>query len=735
MKFIFKDRRTQDLLHDWRRGTKEILAGFFFHYRGSPMQKSFEGVLRSLVRQIIKAEPQLHTLLQALFKQGFDKNKQWSIPELEKALRLLLCQGLFELDICLFFDALDEFDGHPNQISRFLKDLVDIPAQSLTKVKVCFSSRPWDAFVTNFGDCPKFSLHENTGVDIRNYCVGIASRAEHPAQSLLRLVPDIVKRAKGVFLWVTLVMRDLMASALPPHSKSAEELKVILEQLPLELDQYYEHIIDRMALSHRWETYVLLELLIRTSEHLPSLTLGYVASAVTISDCHTFQQAEERLTDAEADLMSAQQLKQRISLWGGGLVELYQSNPGIPSRSDFVNVMHQTVFDFVTDLRFKQRVLGNQAKITSENGHAFHVKYLMIKHGRSRPNRVNVMGEWEALATNEHVRLAEITTGQSQEEFLTSVPETFFDNLGVSISREKYFSGGVAHHFSDRMLSMNCLPRTLFEFAAWSCLMVFLRDWTEANPKELPSMVPRRDFPASLLECCYHGRFLSPKSNVVSTMEILLDNGCNPLQEPEIFETILQELVYGKVDGHMRSTLTSLCCLFLEKGQDPNRQFSNGSKRQRPHPLHIAPFAVAVKLLEYGANPSVRNQMGKTRLDIELEIASQTGDIEVLARSHDIICAILRKGRGAWQKEIKGKALAKALESFEGVGLDTNLIEEYLCIPPWCPEQEITEAQKESEGSKRESRLLHLPRRDEPAQPTSKSSRKRLWAKWSTSLH
>ncbi|VUC22222.1 unnamed protein product [Clonostachys rosea] len=266
MKYIFQDARTWDLIHDWKRGAKDIRAGFFFHYRGTAMQKSFEGVLRSLLRQLLLEEKELKHLLLPEFEWKLDQTanaKEWTITELEKALRLILDQNIYALDICLFFDALDEFDGHSNLICRFLKEIVNIYPDSSCRVKVCFSSRPWDVFSEHFNDLPNLRLQDFTENDIRDYCVGTIVSAQATLTTPIHdLVPDLVERAAGVFLWVKLVVKELLIEASPPQSKSVEELRDILQELPLELDQYYELIIQRTARSNRWETYVLLELVI-----------------------------------------------------------------------------------------------------------------------------------------------------------------------------------------------------------------------------------------------------------------------------------------------------------------------------------------------------------------------------------------------------------------------------------------------------------------------------------------
>lgn len=73
---------------------------------------------------------------------------------MEKILRLLLSQNLAAADLVLFFDALDEFDGHVGLISRFLETPIQ-PAETVsTRVKVCFSSRPSEQLQARFGNLP-----------------------------------------------------------------------------------------------------------------------------------------------------------------------------------------------------------------------------------------------------------------------------------------------------------------------------------------------------------------------------------------------------------------------------------------------------------------------------------------------------------------------------------------------------------------------------------------------------
>ncbi|KAK5995016.1 hypothetical protein PT974_03408 [Cladobotryum mycophilum] len=151
-------------------------------------------------------------------------------PErLEMSLRAILSQRSFALDLTLFFDAVDEFDGHRKFILRFLGELVQNRAESLTRVKVLFSSRPWESSKKKFQDCPGLKIHEMTENDIRLYCTITLSELESAPSLVTDLVPEIVQRSQGVFLWVKLVIKDLSAFV---SSVSSTDLRVVQQKLP-----------------------------------------------------------------------------------------------------------------------------------------------------------------------------------------------------------------------------------------------------------------------------------------------------------------------------------------------------------------------------------------------------------------------------------------------------------------------------------------------------------------------
>lgn len=498
MKFIFQSERTWQLLHNWREGSLELKAGFFFHYRGSALQKSFEGVLRSLIAQILtphrvayesqhtpvwkkfqslkqeeaKSVRQLSelergllrvaTTIQTLTEQlaqnnsvedakrlgvdlaeargrekwlrnkikettsslrdarasiaklvadfdqhsritqlligvvaDFNEERDGLIPKLERVLRRLLDQQVRMTDLVLFFDALDEFDGDLDLISRFLNDLVHPSTQSrsMTRVKVCFSSRPWKLLKEHFSRFPGFALQDHTKTDIELYATGRVASSGLSSRSLGQILPLVIAKADGVFLWVRLALNILIESVASGQEVSAPALQQKLQGLPADLFEFYELIIERISNSNRKKTFVLLELLIR---HIGSpLSAHEIRNAVLVSECSNIGGAKPILGYELYDLSQDPEdyhvrINNDIYTWGGGLVEIQrdiskQSQPLVTQYRP--QLMHQTVLEFGMGLSFKRTVVGDLAAITDENGHSFHLKYWSATTDWARSNK------------------------------------------------------------------------------------------------------------------------------------------------------------------------------------------------------------------------------------------------------------------------------------------------------------------------------------------------------------
>lgn len=450
MKFLYNDTRTSQLLHGWYSKAIHVEANFFFHYRGNLIQKSFEGLLRSILSQVLEQAPDSLSLIQAIIKHAsqnvatiralatqkktervgsfidghHDRENTryltgddiWTLQNLKKALHRVRDQQSMDLDLCIFIDALDEHNGPPEFIAEFLKDITK-PRNSRTRIKILFSSRPWDAFKDVFPNCPGFQIHEHTDNDIRELCTHVINNECPGSQEFFQLVEEIVKRAKGVFLWVKLVLQDLSktaAAALPGSSSEAlsSELRIALQNLPENLVEYYSTIVERIPQSFRRGTFCLLEVVAKGDEI-------YLADVPKILCCLNFtrfselrqilENQDERTPEHWATLL-------RTYEYTGGLIEIHKP----PEHK--LQLLHQTTVDFVQQPEFKNIVLRSGAHAISDNGHTFLVKLTLLKiPGEENGSYGRRYELWR------HAKCSEETTGRSLYSF-------FFGRPHISIS-------------------------------------------------------------------------------------------------------------------------------------------------------------------------------------------------------------------------------------------------------------------------------------------------------------
>lgn len=301
MKYISDHERTREALKKWANGRKWLGASHYFWFPGTEMQKSYEGLLRSLLFDVLKQCPSIiEVVCSARWRDavsGHDpRENQWTLTELRACL-LVLAQTQLQFeghDLCFsfFVDGLDEYDGGHEEMVRMFQTLT-----AGDRVKMCVSSRPWEVFQESLEDSKKsgnsIELHLYTQSDIAkvvNYELGprLAKRAAEN-RSLEDLTSEIINRSQGVFLWVTLVIRKEMIPGLR-NRESVDFLRKRLREIPegmapcyilstlsnvyLELDDYFEAIFARAwkDKKYRKDTANIFRTCIAAPEPLPIAT-------------------------------------------------------------------------------------------------------------------------------------------------------------------------------------------------------------------------------------------------------------------------------------------------------------------------------------------------------------------------------------------------------------------------------------------------------------------------------
>ena len=249
-----------------------IVLRFFFDFRGGKgLTNSFEGLLRSLLYQLIKEIPQVDIL--GLDDSEKDPFSGWPEHRLRDALRESL--ESVKHGVCILVDGLDEYEGNVLDLIQFLKYLAQSNESQETPIKICVSSRPEPVPSQLLQHLPHLFMSDYNAAGIQSYCSLTLEGLEAVNREDLdisQLSNTVAVRAEGVFLWARFALDELIQG----HSsgETFDEKLVRLESIPQDLEDCYDRILGRMEPLAKKECMVMLQLVcfakkqLSWSEHL-----------------------------------------------------------------------------------------------------------------------------------------------------------------------------------------------------------------------------------------------------------------------------------------------------------------------------------------------------------------------------------------------------------------------------------------------------------------------------------
>ncbi|KAK4164781.1 hypothetical protein QBC43DRAFT_288685 [Cladorrhinum sp. PSN259] len=344
-------------LREERWKDRLVMANFFFYYKGSALQKSEAGVFRSLLYQILAANPDLIELAfperySALSLSGNATTFEPSVQELKRALTNTIQTRRLTPDSPIFFfaiDGLDEYDSNYSGIEELAKYFKDLG--SFSNVKLVLSSRPEMVFVHVFSGCPSLHLHDLTGQDILNFVND-------------DLKTEIVEASSGVFLWVHLVVRSLLQSLLSGFD-NIDDLRSRVQELPTDLKPLFRHMWDRIPIEGRYREQAsrLLQLAETGTALGKHLSLVGVSFAQSCNLQNAIEAELQPMKDEEAEFQMERTRAQILSSCMG-LVEIRKRTtyeapknvegdpyPNLPERKQkhpHVAFIHRSVYEFIS---------------------------------------------------------------------------------------------------------------------------------------------------------------------------------------------------------------------------------------------------------------------------------------------------------------------------------------------------------------------------------------------------
>ncbi|KAF5968444.1 hypothetical protein FBULB1_10723, partial [Fusarium bulbicola] len=377
MKFLALDFSTATHLKFWRSNVR-ILTHFFWK-PGKLLQRNVEGMLLSLLYQVLDCRVGLCRML--FEAQPYVRHKRshsdWSLDELTETLVRALKAS--PEAFCIFLDGMDE-----------AKELEHLPwpdwtnAQVIHKllklndVKLCASSREEHAFCSFFKGAFRIKLHHLNCGDItlfvRKRLVLSGLHCRHRDE----LVHEIVRKAEGVLLWVSIVL-DRLNQSIRQGYATIEILRERLEQTPSDLTTLYADMWERIgddgrlpivrtASSHYFSLMVIARKMNESLEHEDTLdqpgnsmsSLLVMATAVQDSSMETILSMGRDMTVDEL-LARCLKAESEVKVVCGGLLEVinHGQDPrhilwtGDKRLRDYnfkeINCIHRSVFDFLMD--------------------------------------------------------------------------------------------------------------------------------------------------------------------------------------------------------------------------------------------------------------------------------------------------------------------------------------------------------------------------------------------------
>jgi hypothetical protein len=317
MAWISRDQQEQTVSHlrTWAGSRPvHVVTHFLFRPSADALGRNLEGLLRSLLFQVLSLAPNLQTSV-------FDGHKapnygrsttRWPIRALKAMLKSVL-HSTQQHVFCIFIDGVDEYqsEGHANDDSNSLIDYLT-ELQQPEHIKLCLSSRPTVSKLSNLASASGTTLRL---ADLnRRDIITFVSQAISHCGGLRRpdnIVHEVCLRADGVFLWAVFAVQEMIKWA---ETENYEMLLERLERMGTQLEEIFAYMLDNVEPTHR-KTLAFYVKAMKWSrmdilKEPPSVTL-LVAAQEVISNW-SYKAIGERCELEE----------RRITHWSHGLLEL-----------------------------------------------------------------------------------------------------------------------------------------------------------------------------------------------------------------------------------------------------------------------------------------------------------------------------------------------------------------------------------------------------------------------------
>ncbi|KAF9768235.1 hypothetical protein IL306_014486 [Fusarium sp. DS 682] len=381
MKWLSRQSQIQQALEYWAGGSILLRCHHFFSVdSGDFLQKSREGMLRSIIVQLLTAQP---SLAAAVYPELFTPERlsapidsakfpmshlSWS-GLLDAVQKIVTHAGKSDWKICMFIDGLDEYrnvkhedryteeeldmlnDGYDGgnsgrdvetPISTDQREIVELLlAIQKPWVRLCMSSRELNIFESTLAKFPRLRMQEHNKGDIAKYTWSKLSRPEWDQVDKTSFVQEVVDRSCGVFLWVRLVVDILIDSRA--NGDTTKQLRDELRKTPVQLcgpKGLYMKMMSMVRHDYLRDSARIFRLVVGANNPL-DLETAYFALSCFQGDKPDFRSALSMETSVKESLDMSdvnEAFRRKIKSRCGGLLDC---------DSQHLKFMHNTAREFI----------------------------------------------------------------------------------------------------------------------------------------------------------------------------------------------------------------------------------------------------------------------------------------------------------------------------------------------------------------------------------------------------
>ncbi|KAL8404198.1 hypothetical protein RB594_009164 [Gaeumannomyces avenae] len=347
MKYICTNPKVEASLRQWAGDLELLTCSAYFWNPGSSEQKSQAGLLRTMLHQLLGQRLDLCSLVTPERYMYFGlagtnaPSPDWTIKELRKAFENLGSQIHDTARLAMFIDGLDECDGDLTELVDFIKKL-----HQKHRVKLCVSSRPWPAFKDAFKTYPSLRMEQHTRHDIEKYVhermagsdgLQELRQVKVRNKSVADLESQLVEKADGVFLWVVLVVEQILVAAR--DNPEMDKIWELFEALPPDLEELYASMRRRSSKSLLETASRMYQLVFRWKD-----TLGYPFNVDTFWMAVTCNNPAEppEVPGAGEMVRIIPVLERKVAGCTGGMLQIIKGR-----YNQHVEFIHRTAFDWL----------------------------------------------------------------------------------------------------------------------------------------------------------------------------------------------------------------------------------------------------------------------------------------------------------------------------------------------------------------------------------------------------